>query len=42
MKKEFVCQEDFGSKILGALPIIVWEVYRDGYFFDKSIHLLVN
>jgi hypothetical protein len=37
MKKDFVCQGDFNHKIKrGVLPIIRWEIYRIGWFLDKS------
>jgi len=42
MKKDFVCQEDFGHKIWGTLPLIVRGMYRVGCHFDKSAHLFVD
>jgi len=42
MKKNFVCQEDFGHKIWSALPIIARVMYRVGCLFDKSAHLFVD
>jgi hypothetical protein len=42
MKKDFVCQEDFGHKIWSALPIIVRVMYRIGCLFDGAAHLFVD
>ena len=36
MKKEFVCQEDFGHKIWSALPIIVRVMCRVGCLFEQE------
>jgi hypothetical protein len=37
-----MCQWNNDHKMWGALPIIVWGMYRVVRFFDKSIHFFVD